>query len=169
MENGDMKKAICFALLITTASLITTEAADKTSIAEIFGHYEAIRQVLIEDSTDGVAEQAAAIRRIAERLHADFNAERAGVGAEDAAAVRDLLPEVVDGAAKVAAAADLETIRLELAELTKPLVRWHALVQGERPVVVYCPMEKKAWLQPDEAIGNPYAPYMLRCGDVVQR
>jgi hypothetical protein len=30
-------------------------------------------------------------------------------------------------------------------------------------------MEKKAWLQPDEAIGNPYDPTMLRCGEVVQR
>ena len=39
----------------------------------------------------------------------------------------------------------------------------------DRPVVVYCPMEKKAWLQPDEAIGNPYVPSMLRCGEVVQR
>jgi hypothetical protein len=56
-----------------------------------------------------------------------------------------------------------------MAELTKPLVRWHALLEGSRPVVAYCPMVKKAWLQPDGAIGNPYAPSMLGCGEVVQR
>jgi hypothetical protein len=30
-------------------------------------------------------------------------------------------------------------------------------------------METKARLQPDGEIGNPYAPYMVRCGEVVQR
>jgi len=29
--------------------------------------------------------------------------------------------------------------------------------------------ERKSWLQPDEPIGNPYAPSMLRCGEVVAR
>lgn len=28
---------------------------------------------------------------------------------------------------------------------------------------------RRAGLRPDEAIGNPYAPSMLRCGEVVQR
>jgi len=83
--------------------------------------------------------------------------------------VRPLLPEISEKATRVASASDLASVRGELAELTKPLVRWHELVEGSRPVVAYCPMEKKAWLQPDEAIGNPYAPYMLRCGEVVQR
>ena len=86
-----------------------------------------------------------------------------------AAAVKELLPLIEKQSMKVASAPDLPSIRAELAELTKPLVRYHALVQGSRPVVAYCPMEKRAWLQPDEPIGNPYAPHMLRCGDVVQR
>ena len=50
-----------------------------------------------------------------------------------------------------------------------PILFNHGLIEGDRPVVAYCPMEKKAWLQPYEPIGNPYAPYMLRCGEVVQR
>ena len=69
----------------------------------------------------------------------------------------------------LAAAKDLDDARNALASLTKPLSRWQKLVNGPRPVVVYCPMEKKAWLQPDGPIGNPYAPSMLRCGEVVQR
>jgi hypothetical protein len=151
------------------ASVITTRAADQTAFAGIFENYEAIRQVLIQDSTEGVAKRADAIQRIAEDLSAEFSAEAAGVNAEDAAAVQELLPLMIDRARKVAAAKDLASVRAELAELTKPLTRYHLLVQGDRPVVAYCPMEKKAWLQPDEAIGNPYAPYMLRCGEVVQR
>ena len=102
-------------------------------------------------------------------LTADFSPSAAAVSSDDAAAVRALLPEISNLAMKVAAAADLDTVRNEVAEMTKPLVRWHELIEGPRPVVAYCPMVKKAWIQPDEAIGNPYAPYMLRCGEVVQR
>ena len=80
-----------------------------------------------------------------------------------------MLPHIENRALEVAAAGDLEDVRIELAELTKPLVRWHELVEGSPTVVAYCSMVKKAWLQPDEAIGNPYAPQMLRCGEVVQR
>ncbi len=85
------------------------------------------------------------------------------------ATVKALLPEIENRATSGRRSSDLESVRNEMAELTKPLVRWHGLVEGSKPVVAYCPMVKKAWLQPDEAIGNPYAPYMLRCGEVVQR
>jgi len=144
-------------------------AAADHAFTGIASQYELIRQALIQDSTEGVKEHALAIQFAASRLSRDFSAADAGVAEKDAAAVRELLPEIIERAGRLAAAEGLTAVRAELAELTKPLVRYHALVQGSRPIVAYCPMEKKSWLQPDEAIGNPYAPSMLRCGEVVQR
>ena len=144
-------------------------AASERAFSVVFDHYEAIREALIENSTDAVSTHAKAIADEVSKLAAGFDAESAEVDPSDADAVQALLPEVRDKAEKLASAVGLAETREAFSGLTQPLVRWHKLVQGPRPVVVYCPMEKKAWLQPDEAIGNPYAPSMLRCGEVVQR
>lgn len=143
--------------------------AEGTAFADISQHYEAIRQVLMKDSTDGVAARGRAIRDAAAALNKDFTAERAQVPESGAEAVRALLPEVEKLAGDLSAATGLQDVRSALAELTKPLVRWQSEVTGPRPMVVYCPMEKKSWLQPDEVIGNPYATAMPRCGEIVAR
>jgi len=159
-------------LLIATVLAAAPFAAAgdaEDAFAQISKHYESIRQALIKDATTGVSENARAIQVIARALANEFNVERAGVSGDDASAAREILPEVAEKAGELADTSGLEATRAALAELTKPLVRWHSLVQGERPVVAYCPMVKKPWLQPDEAIGNPYAPSMLRCGEVVAR
>jgi hypothetical protein len=157
------------AMLILVGCGTGLGAEEKNAFIAISGHYEAIRQVLMNDSTKEVSTHAQAIATIARDLRANFSAGSAGVADSDAQATIVLLPEISSKADELAAAGDIKTVRSALAELTKPLVRYHALVVGPRPVVAYCPMEKKAWLQPDEAIGNPYAPYMLRCGEVVQK
>ncbi len=164
-----MKHGILCALLLTTALLSGIEGAEITAFDTIADHYEAIRQVLIEDSTDGVARHAEAIAETAGALKRNYSDTAAGVKSGSGGTIKSLLPEIEKRALEVARATDLEAIRTEMAELTQPLVRWHELVDGQRPVVAYCSMAKRAWLQPDEAIGNPYAPYMLRCGEVVQR
>lgn len=157
------------ATLMTLALAPAGSAEENHAFARISDRYEVIRQTLIKDSTDGMAAEAAAIERIAAGLAADFSAAAAGVGEDGADEVIELLPEIIERTRTLAAARGLKEVREALAELTKPLVRYHRLVQGQRPVVVYCSMEKKAWLQPDEPVGNPYAPYMLRCGDVVSK
>jgi len=164
-----MRHAILTVLFIATTLVSAISAAEETAFVSIVSDYEAIRQVLIDDSTEGIADHARSIATTAASLAADFSPSAAAVSANNADAVRALLPEINDLASRVTAASDLDTIRNEVAEMTKPLVRWHELIEGPRPVVAYCPMVKKAWLQPDEAIGNPYAPYMLGCGEVVQR
>jgi Cu(I)/Ag(I) efflux system membrane fusion protein len=164
-----MRHAILIAVLSIAASVSATPDAEASSFADIFEHYEVIRQVLIEDSTEGIASHATAIAEGAAALGRDFDADTAQVDAGDAAAVRGWMAEIETRARSVARSDGLEPIREAMAELTKPLVRWHELVEGPKPVVAYCPMVQKAWLQPDEPIGNPYAPSMLRCGEVVQR
>ena len=164
-----MKLAISSVILSIAVSVSGTPAAGASTFTDVVEHYEAIRQVLIEDSTEGIADHATAIADAAAALARDVDSTAAQIDAGDADALRGLLPEIAARASSVATADGLKSTREAVAELTKPLVRWHELVEGARPVVAYCPMVKKAWLQPDEAIGNPYAPYMLRCGEVVQR
>jgi hypothetical protein len=162
------KKLIPWCLALAVCAAAPTRAAD-TVFANISDHYEAVRLVLIEDSTSMVSANAEAIGRLAGNLAKAFSPMAAGVSEADVDVVKALLPEIEARAADLAAAPDLAAVRDAFAELTKPLVRYHQLVEGARPVVAYCPMEKKAWLQPDEPIGNPYDPSMLRCGEVVQR
>lgn len=164
-----MRFGITSLVLLVAASAFAANAGGTTAFQGVVADYEAIRQALLDDSTDGVPENARAIAAAAAELEADFNAGAAGVAADDADAVRALLDEVETRARSLADADGLAEARQALASLTQPLVRWHRLVEGPKPVVAYCPMEKKAWLQPDEAIGNPYDPTMLRCGEVVQR
>ena len=50
------------------------------------------------------------------------------------------------------------------------MVRYRQLVPDPQPVVVFCSMAQKVWLQPKGEIGNPYyGSSMLRCGKVVSR
>jgi hypothetical protein len=168
-KENVMRHAFVLVAILLTSCLSGATSAEDTAFDEVFSRYEMMRQALIGDSTDGVADNAAEIASIARELRSDFSPAGAGVDAADAGTLVELLPRIEERADSVAAAGSLEEARERLAELTKPLVRWHELIEGPRPVVAYCPMVKKAWLQPDEAIGNPYAPYMLRCGEVVQR
>lgn len=164
-----MRIGITSMLSLAIAFPMAIVASESTAFDRVFDDYEAIRQILMDDSTETVAEHARAIAAAAAALEADFSPAAAGVSPRDADTVRALLDEVETRARSLADADGLAEARQVLASLTQPLVRWHRLVEGPKPVVAYCPMEKKAWLQPDEAIGNPYDPTMLRCGEVVQR
>ena len=162
-----MIRAVTIALALAIAA---PAAASENAFLTIVGHLEAIRQELIKDSTKDVSIHAEAITSAAAELAESPAGVQAGVADADLPAVRELLAEVQQRATNLAEAADLESVREAYAKLTQPMVRWHTLVQGDRPVVVYCPHAKKAWLQPDEEVGNPFLPTtMLRCGSVVAR
>ena len=68
-----MNHAILIAVVSMTASVSATPAAEASTFSEIFDHYEAIRQVLIEDSTEGVAHHATAMADAASALAGDFD------------------------------------------------------------------------------------------------
>lgn len=157
--------AMLLALLASGAFRASAAPADDFS--KVLGHYEAIRQALLADRTAGVAEQAKAIEKTARDLAARFAAERAGVPAAKAADTKALLPEIATAASRLATTKDLTAARAAFGDLSQPLVRWRELVTVPRPMVVYCPMVKKSWLQPAGAIGNPYyGGEMASCGEV---
>ncbi len=151
--------------LLTLTLFALTAAAGGASSSEDFDAlvkpYETIRLALVDDSTEGVAEEAEAIAAQAK----DLAAEKA-----TPEAVKTLLPEIAKAAGKLAEAPDLAAAREAFYALSQALVRYRSHVEGERPVVAYCPMAAKSWLQPDGEIGNPYyGQSMARCGEVVER
>jgi Cu(I)/Ag(I) efflux system membrane fusion protein len=159
---------LALALLASGAARASAVPADE--LARVLGHYEAVRQALLADRTAGVTGHATAIEKSARDLAAGLTAERTGVPAPKLADLKALLPQVSAAAARLAAAKDLDAARAAFGELSKPLVRWREMASGPRPVVVYCSMVKKAWLQPEGEIGNPYyGKEMPGCGEIVSK
>lgn len=155
-------------LLACIAPTASTAAADESVFESLLEEYEVIRLELLHDSTAHVAHRAEAIRMHAEDLAGDFDAARAGVNAGDAAACKQLLPEISAAAEQLASAQDLASAREAFFALSKPMGRYRKLAGIEGSMVVYCSMEKKAWIQPLGDIGNPYGGQMMpMCGQVI--
>jgi len=143
---------------------------EATSSDALLAHYEAIRQLLIADTADGAAGHAKELAEVATALSGESDAAHVGVAPDELAAARALLPEIAAAATRLAEAHGLEATREAFGALSQPLVRYRELLHGDVPEVVYCPMAKKSWLQPEGPIGNPYyGTSMLRCGKVVSK
>ena len=154
------------ALLILSTS--AAQAAAPSAFDRILDPYEAVRTALTEDHTRGVAEQAEEIRTVLADLAKNPTAAKAGVPAARVDEVKALLPELTQAARALSEATTLGAARKAFYELSKPLIRYRSLVSGERPVVAYCPMAKRSWLQSEGDLGNPYhGAAMLTCGEVV--
>lgn len=161
---------LILAALILAPSLwaAPSDPAPTTAFSQVLASYETARLALTEDLNEGVAEQGREILNILQELAADWSTEAAGIRPVMADDVRALLPELTRAAAALAAADDLDASRDAFYALSKPLVRWRKAAVGERPVVVYCPMSRRSWLQDEGELGNPYhGQAMPHCGEVV--
>jgi len=163
------KKTLWATALLLLVLPLSVSAAQNT-FAEIYEHYDAMLKDLIADKVPDTKTHGAAIQEAAAKLHEEWSAEAAGVKAEAGDEVQALLPEVEKAAAALREATELDAAREAFYELSKPLVRYlEATEAGEgRPVVAYCPMVRKSWLQEKGDITNPYyGTSMLACGSVV--
>ena len=151
----------------TATANTTTGNRFESTLAE----YETVRLALVADRWDAKA-SAAAKRLQAEvkALAAAPTAEAAAVPAAKLAEVKALLPDVDRAAAQLVAAKDLTAARDAFYRVSMPLVRWQAATGRPAPVVAFCSMAKKSWLQPKpQPLGNPYyGKQMERCGEVVR-
>ncbi|UCF66365.1 MAG: DUF3347 domain-containing protein [Acidobacteriota bacterium] len=146
------------------------QPAKRTMFADLARSYESIRLALFGDSLEGLSDEARSIEQRTASLLADFDAERAGVPAASAPECKPLLPKIVKAANQLAGASTLADARAAFGELSEPLIRYRELTRAHRPVVAYCAMAKKSWLQPEGEIGNPYyGQRMARCGEIVSR
>ena len=76
--------------------------------------------------------------------------------------------DFINAAAAFEAAPDLKAAQLAFASLSDEAIKYRETRCCNRPVVVYCSMEKKSWMQTDaKVIGNPYVDAKMRtCGEV---
>ncbi|MDA8018339.1 MAG: hypothetical protein MPN21_12905 [Thermoanaerobaculia bacterium] len=163
---------VLFALSLVLLTSPSFAMGDESlTIHRALDHYEVIRTSLVDDTLDHTAEAAEAIEEILAALHRDLDLEAAAVASESRDRARDLLAQMHGAATGLTQATgdkDLTATRDAFYELSKPMVQYRELMTGERPVVAYCPMERKSWLQQEDAIGNPYAGQsMPSCGSVV--
>ena len=165
-----MKRVMSIFVLFIVAGAAVASAGQPSSFAAVMEHYELVRLALLNDSTQGVAANGKAIASQLRTLQSDFSAEQAGVPEGAASAVREGLPGMIVAADSLAGEPGLADARGAFYDLSKGLVRWREGAEGNRPVVAYCPMVKKSWLQPDGTIGNPYGgKHMPHCGQIVSK
>ena len=167
MRNQKLLNLLIVGLLMLPG-LMSAEYADSTHYVEMTGHYEAIRLALLTDSMDGVMDHAKALEEQASSLRENITAEQAGVAAHDLEDCAAALGDIETAAMNLAEASGLEAAREEFFVLTKPMAKYRKLTGDETTIVAYCSMARKAWIQPDRELGNPYyGQKMPTCGEVV--
>lgn len=127
--------------------------------------YESVRQALVEDQLEGVAEAAASIRDAGKAF---MEEPHDGMPAEELSALESLIPALISAAGDLAQAGDVAVARASFWALSESLLKYRSLYASQDLRVAYCPMADKSWLQPDGEIGNPfYGQAMANCGSFV--
>jgi hypothetical protein len=164
-----MRQIWTLATALTIALPVAVAGSAPTRFDAVVGHYETVRLALTTDTWS--PEAVAAVQRLRQEvagLASNATPEAAAVPAAKLPVVRDLLPEVDQAAAALAAAKDVASAREAFYRLSMPLIRWRAQT-GRGPAVAFCSMAKRSWLQPAaREIGNPYlGRAMVKCGQLV--
>jgi Cu(I)/Ag(I) efflux system membrane fusion protein len=150
-------------VLVAHASVVLagTETFDK-QMKPVLEEYLKIPQALAADRTDGVKEAAGKIGKLAAEL------DPTTVTGEHAGHYKDIPGNLIAAADRLTKAADIETMREALKELSKPLAMWATMSRPKGISVVYCSMAPGSWLQRGTTIANPYyGAKMPRCGEIV--
>ena len=156
-------------LAVLSVPAMAGHGAEDNSFQVMTGHYLVIQEALAVDSLAGIGIEATALKQEAQNLLKKFNADQAGIEAKDAVSSRKILPQVTKAAAMLEGSRSLTAAREAFGQLSEAMVAYRALVPGDKPLVAYCPMAKKSWLQAGKTIANPYyGASMLRCGTIVQ-
>jgi hypothetical protein len=115
-------------------------------IATLFPSYESARQALMTQNVPKIQSAAATL-------------------AKDARAAKQNV--VAAKADTLAKATSFSAAKTAFAALSDEMIRYRTAVNAKEPIVVYCSMEKKSWLQPKGAVVNPYLDASMRsCGEV---
>lgn len=140
-----------FACLVLAFGLAigSTAARAGDPVIAMLDPYFRIQTALSDDKTDGVKDDAAAIKTAAKSL---------GEPGQKIAAAADLLSSAGDLAAARIAFSALSDAVVAYSEKTKSI--------GSGVNTMFCPMANKQWLQKGEKVANPYyGKSMLTCGE----
>jgi multidrug efflux pump subunit AcrA (membrane-fusion protein) len=137
---------------------ITLYPDAREQLDKLFAGYLGFQDALTRDALEEAAAHLAPMRQAATVLsdHRD-------------PAMTSLAARVADGLGREPA--DLDQARQILEAVFDAFLELGAIAPPGESVApalfhVYCPMVKKSWLQASREVANPYAPYMLRCGQI---
>jgi len=157
--------SLALVLAVGFGSALATESS---TFDRMLTHYESIRQALLNDGMEGVAENARHIQHLAQALESDFSNEAAGIRTDSGDDFHKLLPSINDAAGLLIEAGAIGDARATFGELSKAMVQYRQMTPDPVPVVAFCSMAQEVWLQPKGEIGNPYyGQSMARCGEFV--
>ena len=155
-------------ILILALSVGTTIAGESSTFDRMLTHYESIRQALLNDSTEGTAEEARHIRHLARSLESKFSDQAAGIQPDRGGDLRALLPAIREASASLTESGDIAETRAAFGKLSKAMAQYRHMTPDPHPAVAFCSMAQEVWLQPEGEIGNPYyGQSMARCGEIV--
>ena len=162
-----MRKLVILCSLAISLVWSVSFATPSTTFDTMSGHYEAVRQALLYDTVEGVAGHAGEIVKLASfTAEAESSDTEVCSGAPDACG--EFMPEIHRAASKLQLVGSLEDSREAFGDLSRALVKFRQEIAGPKPVVAYCSMVQKVWLQPNGEIGNPYyGQSMATCGELV--
>jgi Cu(I)/Ag(I) efflux system membrane fusion protein len=144
--------AAAAAILCGAAGCAPADSALKEPAKSVLSRYLTIQAGLANDSTQGLAENAAAIA--------------AAVKSDPA---KTFPPDMAAEAETLAQAKDLKAAREAFKPFSATLVKYMSdnKVAGGDCHEVYCPMAEASWLQTGKDIRNPYyGKEMLDCGEL---
>lgn len=149
-----MKQILTLLSLLTLVSAPSFAGPIDQDVDRILVEYFKIQRALAQDTTKGVTEAAARIAELAQGIQAN------GAAAKTVADIRT--------AAGQLKAESLSAAREQFFALSKPLLEYlHQHYSGDSEYFrFYCGMARKAWVQEDDGIRNPYhGSEMLTCGE----
>jgi hypothetical protein len=145
-------------LSCSTAAQVAATNPEDARVEEILGQYVMIQESLAADSTKGVDTAAARIAALAE-------------AAETADPQTEHFFHEVKKSAEAVTATDIEAVRQQFFELSKPLMAYlKDSYSGQKDAYRYfCSMADKGWIQAELGPRNPYyGASMLKCGELVK-
>jgi hypothetical protein len=153
-----MRIRILLGILGISTVALTLASSAPAAADQLLGQYFSIQRSLASDSVSGVQAAAVQIAKLSRQEAATQAAERAQLLA-------------LAGSASKLNASNLKAARTGFGDLSDKLIAYLKASKAKRnpPFQFYCSMAKKNWLQPDNAVRNPYyGSAMPTCGELVK-
>jgi hypothetical protein len=161
-------KGLFAVAVVLTAASVLAHSAGPSAFERLMTDYEAIRQALLHDGMEGVAEHARAIEETTREIGEQLAPGPTWVSPEKIREIEQLLPSIRESSSRLANADTIEEARGGFGDLSRHLVRYRQMGTDSETAVAFCSMAQKVWLQPKGEIGNPYyGQSMARCGEFV--
>ncbi|HHQ48881.1 MAG TPA: DUF3347 domain-containing protein [Acidobacteria bacterium] len=140
-------------LLVVLVVAQVAIAEEPSRFQRLFNHYNSIRAALAADTIAEIPYHAEQLGVLARTLAGEVQRSKD----KDSATIAKELLAISNAARQVGYSTDLKAARTAFAELSRALVAYRGVANVKDPIVVFCPLHNRIWLQRSgEKIGNPY-------------